>query len=762
MSVLIVGSAIFSGAVISAFGLWMKKMNDSFEQVKEQNIVLRESQSSHFQYLNTIQQETKQHLEEVTSLIATYLEIHPEVDASMKTHAFLLHYEHQPGITPTLDECLTILSSTLAPCSVESGEGYMDELLQNFILRLLDVFDRHAISCEHLQLDAHLSHKLGVASMIVKRYDWAERSLGLAYRLSPGHDGILRHLYDIACLRDDQALQRHWLESLMKVNPDEPELLRAHAHLLVSMGDNEAERTVRRLEALGVDTPADKSLLSGLRARAGARSEALEAIEKALEQDPNRADDWLQYGLLLFEEGENASAIEATEECLKLNRQHGNAWAHLALMLSDDSKRHAEALKAATHAVALESGGVDTIFLKTELLELQGDIVAAEENLIKNLNKTPTDGELRARIADRFLKSHRIEEAQELVDETPQNIDHPLLHTVEGRLHLAKADRLRDGTGMTDSRLLQDAKNSFDAALVINRELGVAWLGLGRTQRLLGALDVAGESLNRAQRLLPENDQNVAAESALLALDMNDVALATQHIDAADVQGQTPMISYVRGNIAARMGQLELAHTFYSQTLEDDPSHIRARLNRAMVSIASDDGQQAVDDCVRLLTLAPSFTLARLRKGEAHMLLSEWDKALNDFKMVLEASPQHAVALTKLASTYIALQRPERAESPLNEALRIDSNYSDAWHQRGLLYLEWGKVNNAMSDFEAAIRVNSNHLDAHLHIAALHHEHGRYEEAATAWKEVLVLDADHMVAKTRLAECETHLPHISR
>jgi len=391
------------------------------------------------------------------------------------------------------------------------------------------------------------------------------------------------------------------------------------------------------------------------------------------------------------------------------------------------------------------------------LLEVQGDLVAAEENLMKNLAKTPQNGELRARIADRFLKNHRIEDAQQLVDDTPSNIDHPLLHTVEGRLHLAKADRLRDGTGTTDKRLLQDAQTSFQDALNIHRELGVAWLGLGRTQRLLGDLEIAAESLDRARRLLPENDQNVACESALLSLDNGDIARASQFIDAADVQGQTPMISYVRGNIAGRMGQLELAQTFYSQTLDDDPSHIRARLNRALVSIALGEGQAAVDDCVRLLSLAPNFTLARLRKGEAHMLLAEWKLALNDFKMVLEVSPQHAVALTKLAATYMALQRPERAESPLNEALRIDTNLAEAWHQRGLLYLEWGKTDNALSDFEAAVKTKPGHLDAHLHIAALYHEQGQFDEAAVGWKNVLLLDADHLVAKTRLAECEAKI-----
>ena len=107
----------------------------------------------------------------------------------------------------------------------------------------------------------------------------------------------------------------------MTVNPDSPELLRAHAHLLAKMGDMEAERDVLRLEALGLDTPADRSLLSGLRARAGSRSEALEAIEQALSEDPTQSSDWLSYANLLYQEEEMSKALDAANKCLELDRQ---------------------------------------------------------------------------------------------------------------------------------------------------------------------------------------------------------------------------------------------------------------------------------------------------------------------------------------------------------------------------------------------------------------------------------------------------------
>ena len=410
-----------------------------------------------------------------------------------------------------------------------------------------------------------------------------------------------------------------------------------------------------------------------------------------------------------------------------------------------------------THAVALNAGGVDAIFLKAELLEIEGSVVAAEETLLKAIEAEPMNGELRARIAGRYLLNHRIDDAETMLNATPQGIDHALLHTIEGRLHLAHADRQRDGTGQTDENLLSAAMEAFNGALELNRELGVAWLGLARTQRLLHQLETAEESLARARRLMNETNPSVATESALLALDGNDIVSASSFVDAADVHGQTPTTAYVRGNIAAKQGRLKQALQHYSEGLTLDPAHIRARLNRCAALLATNEPKKALDDAEALLVMAPLLAIARIRKGEAHMHLEEWDQACQEFKHVLETAPHHTHALTQMAACYMSMDRAERAEGPLNEALRQSPDHAPAWHQRGLLYLEFNMIDNALSDFEAAVRCDGNHLAARLQIAAHHHGLGQLDSAEASWRAVLAIEPDHQLAKTRLDECEKKL-----
>ena len=758
MSVITILVGSLSIGAAGAVGYWMLNTSRRMVKLLDLQTLLRESQSTHFHHLNRATEDVISEVQSVQSTMNALRSIHPEIDASLAAHTFLLEHEQNPTtVIDAAEVChvLRLLAQHQTTTSVDTPS--LTTSHESMLRRLLAVLDQHGLDMMALHLDADTAHRLGLAALHIQNYEWAERALNVAYQLSPGHASVLEGLEHIAQLRGDDALHRHWLEARMKITPDNPELLRSHAHLLVSMGDGEAEHAVRRLEALGVDTAADRSLLSGLRARAGARSEAIEAITQALDEDPSRSEDWLHYTQLLEAEEEFGLALEANERCLTLNRQSGEAWALKARILSRKKGHERDALKASTHAVALNAGGVDAIFLKAELLEIEGSVVAAEETLLKAIQAEPMNGELRARIAGRYLLNHRIDDAEAMLNATPQGIDHALLHTVEGRLHLAHADRQRDGTGQTDENLLSAAMEAFNGALELNRELGVAWLGLARTQRLLLQLDTAEESLARARRLMGDTNPSVATESALLALDGNDIVSASSFVDAADVHGQTPTTAYVRGNIAAKQGRLKQALLHYSEGLALDPAHIRARLNRCAALLATNEPKKALDDAEALLLMAPLLAIARIRKGEAHMHLEEWDLGCQEFKHVLEHAPHHTHALTQMAACYMSMDRAERAEGPLNEALRQSPDHAPAWHQRGLLYLEFNMIDNALSDFEAAVRCDGNHLAARLQIAAHHHGLGQLDAAEASWRAVLAIEPDHQLAKTRLDECEKRL-----
>jgi tetratricopeptide (TPR) repeat protein len=728
-------------------GWWLTKTHESLDGLGDGMILLQEAQASAAAMTGKRLDGLETRIQQLVAGLDGVRAAHPELDGT------ILAFEALQGH----GEAITALETLVAGISLDADHETTPLLAPGparLAVSLLEAID------EMEYLSAPDSRRIALIALESGRISRARELLLQSHASVPGDDTTLRILEHTAILSGDVYDRRRWLDERLSLNPDEPELLRAHAHLLATMGDEDAHKDIMRLEALGLDTPADRSLLSGLRQRAGARSEALEAIESALEEDPTRSDDWCARGEILFALEEKGKALESVDKCLEIDRQNGMAWAIRAKVLSESHGRSSEALKAAIHAVALDAGGTELVMLKSDLLEASGELVKSDESLAKSLAKHSGDGHLRAAIASRRLLEGRHTEAWDILNSAPEGVIHPDLHVVEGRMHLANADRLRDGTGDTDKNLLVDAAESFEAALEMDRESGIAWLGLARVQRLLGKSAEAVETLTRARRLLPDEDPSAAAESALLCLDKGDLEGATQHIDAASIRGEGAIVSYVRGNIAANQGHLKSAQSHYDEAINIDPTHVRARLNRASIHMASGNAQGALDDANVLLELAPGLALAKIRRAEANMMLTNWDSAKADLEQIVEDAPHHHHALTQLASCYMSMDRPEKAEAPLNEALRLAPDHTEAWHQRGLLYLDWGRNDAAMNDFEAAVRCDGNHLDARLHIAAIHHEAGRFVEASGAWKGVLAIEPEHAVARRRREECDMALATI--
>ncbi len=728
-------------------GWWLTKTHESLNGLGDGMILLQEAQASSAALTSIRMDGIDDRISRLVAGLDGIRAAHPELDGT------ILAFEALQG----KGDCIAALESIVAGIPL-SADHLTTPLLapgpSRLAVSLLESID------DMDYLSAPDARRIALIALESGRLTRARELLMQSHASVPGDEITLRILEHTAILSGDVYERRKWLEERISLNPDEPELLRAHAHLLANIGDEGAEKNIQRLEALGVDTPADRSLLSGLKKRAGARSEALEAIESALEEDPSRSDDWCARGEILYALDEKGKALESVDKCLEIDRQNGMAWAIRAKVLAETHGRSSEALKAAIHAVALDAGGTELIILKSDLLEASGEEVKSDEALEESLSKHSRDGELRAAIVSRRLLQGRHTEAWDVLNATPEGLTHPDLFVVEGRMHLANADRKRDGTGQTDAELLESAGKAFESALEMDRESGIAWLGMARVQRLLGDLQVAEETLTRARRLLPDEDPSAAAESALLCLEKGDLEGATQHIDAASIRGEGAIVSYVRGNIAANQGHLKSAKSYFDEAIETDPTHVRARLNRASIHMASGDAQAALDDANILLELAPTLSLAKLRRAEANMSLSHWDAAKSDLKKIIEEAPHHYQALTNLASCYISMDRPEKAEAPLNEALRLNSEYTEAWHQRGLLYLDWGQVDTALNDFEAAVRCDGSHLDARLHIAAIHHEANRHMEAVAAWNGVLAIEPDHVVARKRKQECEMALATI--
>ena len=747
-----IGLTLFFAAATSAVIWWLVQAEVGLRRLRED---LESAHSETSQILASLNARTDELAESALALQRA----HPGMAGIIDAHRTIDRLQSTLAGAGQSDEARTAAGSTLSAVrgllASRTGEGDLENTtsadpgLLQLVTRVLQTLDQLELSIEDLTLSEVEARRLGEIAFLAGDRDWAKACYIAAADIAPGQPATLRSLCRLTRESGDDDKLREHLEGMLNITPDDPEILREHARLLTKIGDSGAEINLRRLEAMGVETAEDKSMMASLAARAGNTDAALESIEDALASNPN-GEDWLRKAELHLERNERGLGISAVDEAIALNRQSGPAWSIRAQLLKDEPGHLDDALKATIHAVAL---GEPQDILKAELLEALGRTDEAKKSLVEALSKQPENAEIRAQLVLMHHQEGDPDAAFEILAEAPVGAwEGPALYIQKGRLILAEADRYRDGTGDRDRELLSEADIAFDAALNADRESGVAWLGKARIQRMLQDLSEAQISLARARRLLPD-EPLIAAEEALLALDSNDVDAAARLISEAHVlERDSSVIDYVKGVVAARRGDMNEAKRLFDNVLAVDPNHVRARLNRCTVLMVEQDHHTALDDVQHLLEAHPNLDLARLRRGEIMMSLGEWEEAESNFRDVLSRRGKNPQALIQFAASLIAQERLTEAEQPLNEAIKLDGDSSEGWYQRGLLYESFGQLKGALSDFETAAKRDRHHMNALLRIAAIHHTSEEWDAAEAAWRNVLDVEPENRIARRRIQE----------
>ncbi|MDE0708487.1 MAG: tetratricopeptide repeat protein, partial [Candidatus Poseidoniales archaeon] len=589
MDPITIGLTLFFAAATSAVIWWLVQAEISLRKLRE-DLETAHAETSHT--LASLNART----EELADGALALQRAHPGLAGIVDAHRTIDRLQSTLSGAGESDEAIAAASSTFSAVkgllATRDGDGDIenskpaDAGLLTLVTRVLQTLDQLELTVDELKLSEMETRRLGEISFLAGDREWALACYTAAAAIAPGQPATLRSLCRLTRESGDDENLRNHLDSLLEINPDDAFLLREHARLLTKLGDDGAEKDLRRLEAMGIETAEDKSMMASLAARAGDTDVALESIEAALASDPN-GDDWLRKAELHLERNERGLGITAVDEAIALDRQSGSAWAVRAQLLKNEPGHMEEALKAAIHAVAL---GEPQDLLKAELLESLGRTEDAHASLSEALSKEPANAEIRAQLVLLQHQAGNPEAAFKILAEAPVGAwAGPALHIQKGRLILAEADRYRDGTGERDRELLSEADLAFEAALEADRESGVGWLGKARIQRMLQDYSEAQISLARARRLLPD-EPLIAAEEALLALDGNDVEAASRLIAEAHVlERDSLVIDYVKGVVSARRGDMIEAKRLFDSVLAEDPNHVRARLNRCTALMIEQD-----------------------------------------------------------------------------------------------------------------------------------------------------------------------------
>ena len=317
------------------------------------------------------------------------------------------------------------------------------QIIQENNIEIASLFGRNDVQC---RIFSFICNHLGFRDLSLS-------SLLQSEKIAPRHEDTLRRLAAIARESGDDTFLKERLDRLLQLYPDDPELLRERAHLLFRRGDPDAELDSRRLEALGLQNAADRALLAGLRERAGDPATALDEVNASLQENPEDPSSWYLKAKLHYVRNEPGRALSALEQLFTLDRQHGPSWTLQSKLLSKEPNRLEDALKAATHAVAL---GEPEWILKADLLMQLDRFEEAISSLQSVLQIDSDNGLVRAHLSLLHMLDDNNEVARRvLVESSSKAWECSEMHIQKGRLVLGEADIARDGTGLHDRGLVK-------------------------------------------------------------------------------------------------------------------------------------------------------------------------------------------------------------------------------------------------------------------------------------------------------------------
>ncbi len=481
-------------------------------------------------------------------------------------------------------------------------------------------------------------------------------------------------------------------DRVLALAPDHPDALHLSGLALHHIGRSDAGliRLNRAIRAQPVFPTAFNSLGSVL-ADLGRNEDARRACLQAIAQHGDYAEAHTNLGTVLHAMGDWAAAESAYRQALALAPQSLNAALNLGLLLRDSGR----VALAAQHFYDLISAHPDFSAawrgLALSLCAL--DHADAESCLLRALRDTPTDAELLARLAERWIAQGRCAEVVEVLE--PARSAHPnhaLLHFLLA-LALQGLNRLVEAVPLYRQAVACDP--GLNGAW---NNLGVALLDLGRDREAFPVLRVA--LIWQPGDAMILNNIGTVLEGA----ERFDTAAALYR-RALRLRPDYSKVLNNLGSLCTAWKQHDRAEALRRKAIAAQPDHAEAWMNLASAYEERDELATAEGLFRRAVTLVPTNPLALTGYGLVLQVQGKWDLAEAAHRAALAQDANNAKALANLGMLlWQKAENAAQAEAHLTRALDRDPALAPARLNRGIIRLTDGRLTEGWADYQWRLR----------------------------------------------------------
>ncbi len=372
------------------------------------------------------------------------------------------------------------------------------------------------------------------------------------------------------------------------------------------------------------------------------REEAIKAIDKAIQLQPNFYQAWYLRGFTQIANEEHQQALNSFNKSVQIEPKFSAAWRLRGLMLSS-LERFSDALESFDQAAKLD----------------------------------PDDSGIQIFRSLILVRAQRSPEALEVANRLVQKNPGSWAYFARGAARIGTGD-------------LQGAMADLNEAIRLNPEYieDTAYSLRGLLRAKQGDLKGALADSNEAVRLDPEDANNFKSRGEI-RFQQQDYKGAIADLNAA--LRLKPEDAETKKLLMAANRLLELK-----------PGDAEAIKARGEIRFQEKDYKGAIADFNEAIRLKPKYVEAIKARGAVRFLQKDYKGAIADLSEAIRLKPEDADAI-KFRGTVSFLQQDYKAAiADLNAAIRLKPEDADAYYYRGLTQVQAKDNQAARQDFQKA------------------------------------------------------------
>jgi tetratricopeptide (TPR) repeat protein len=503
----------------------------------------------------------------------------------------------------------------------------------------------------------------------------------------------------------------------------------------------EAETVLRR--SLAVHSR-DMDLLNNLntilvQAKDPAGAEAV--ARRMIETEPSSTDHYLRLARLFDAQGMHQQAESVLRQSVTLDPDSEQRRLLLADFLrsrKDAAAAEKALLEAAAHlphSTKIEFG-LASLYLR---MGQESKARARYASLAEQYKDKPAGFEAKVKLAEMDFAAGKLAEAErqvrQVLDDSPRSPDGLIL---SGRMALAR----RDG---------KEAVQAFRTVLHDQPELATVQFLLGQAYQLIGEVNLARESFERAVALYPGQ---VDARRSLAALESRSGRIQQARGRLDDLLKQRP------DDLAAleMLMNLDLSTKNWSEA-ERTLGRLRVVAGESYPTFMAEghfhEAQRRLEEATRAYdraaALAPNEPDPLLSVISLEVSRGRIDQARTRLETLLAGYPNHLYGHGLLGEVLTLRGESKQADLHFREATRVHPKWVTPWLDWAGMWMVQRQPDLAVQVLQSGLAANPESEELQMLLASAHSDQGRIDSAITAYEATLKLNPHNVLAANNLA-----------